>query len=89
MNYKVGDKVKLKESKKHIMSYRVLMDVERFAPNGIFTIKKISDTNTNGDLRTTYHLEEFEWAFLESFLEFAEEYKEPVPIKNRWELLDL
>jgi hypothetical protein len=80
MKYKVGDRVKLKrdfEEYKDIYIYEDLNKAFDKLPNGIATIKTIFNT---------YEMQEIGYYWSEDKIEYL---VEPIPIQNRWEILDL
>jgi hypothetical protein len=91
MKYKPGDKVKLKRESREEMCSQYLEDLDSLDPPGVMTIRKIQ-TSSKDEGKTIYRMKEFEqgkitdWLCVESSLEF---FAPPVPINNRFEILDI
>ena len=114
MDYKVGDKVRIKTWKSMKNEYEVNksynndkndkdiiypdtvlgfhkamdIEIEKLKTNRIATIKKLKDHNEG----TYYVLEEMSsiWSFNNNMIEcLSKDYKEPIPITSRFEILDL
>ena len=103
MKYKIGDKVKIKTWDQMEKEYRcwggiyssegkyigckcnfvqeMEIDINQNHPNRILIIRK----KVSGD----YLMEESEWRFSDDMIEcLAEDYKESVPVNNRFEIMD-
>ena len=91
MKYKHGDKVKIKDNRKHTVRKEALNDIEKLNTNGVFTIDK--EDGIIGQIGIWYHSKEFKssWRWSENYLELVEEYKEPIyeRIESRFDILDL
>lgn len=89
MNFKKGDKVRLKKDRKHEIRPEALNDIIRFGMYGIFTIDKIVE----GGFK--YTAKEFPnpWKWKRHYLELVEIVPFvgplPEPINDRFEILDL
>ena len=90
MKFQIGDKVRLKEESKQEIWYKPLQDIKDLNTDGVFIISEIIDMKD----KTQYRAKEFKntkWRWYEDQLKLVERYKKKIniPIKNRWELLDL
>ena len=103
MKYKVGDKVRIKtweDMKKEYGSdginninnspnsfvKQMEEELNKISLNRILTIKSIR----NGSFSLDYEMKEIRWAWMDEMIEcLVKDYVEPIPIDNRFELLDI
>ena len=93
MKYKIGDKVKIKsweEMKKAAGVENFPLGIERslinVSPDRVLTIVSVKKHN----YYIEYTMEEREWIFSENMIECKmENYKKPIPIISRFEILDI
>jgi len=102
--YRHGDKVKIKTWDQMVEEYgspedygspfdsiacvhgfygRMEEELNRISINRVLTIKRRKEDGW-------YHMKEIGWNWKEDFIEcLAEKYVEPIPVRNRFELMDL
>ncbi len=76
--YKVGDKIKIVESEAYSFTTRKLL--KQLDPPFVVTIKKTASTGY-------YYIEENDSCWWRDTIESL--YIEPIPVKSRWEILDI
>ena len=83
MKYKVGDKVKIKDQRDVYPKFNNEVEEELEKLNRILTIKEVQ--------KYSYYTKEMKlYKWKDNMIEcLVEDYKEPEPIRTRWEILDI
>jgi hypothetical protein len=95
MKYKVGDKVKIKDQRDVYPKFNNEVEEELEKLNRILTIKEVQKysyyTKEMKLYKYSYYTKEMKlYKWKDNMIEcLVEDYKEPEPIRTRWEILDI
>lgn len=86
MKFQIGDKVRLNKKGIEKVCQEALNDIKKLDSNGVFTINEIIQYKGAETQCRAKEFRNIKWRWYESHLEST---VKPVPINNRFEILDL